>query len=68
MGECSATCGGGRRTIKREIVQEPENGGERCPILEETMVCKTDECPGNPLPFGIQEPKCGCCVSFNWNN
>ena len=51
VGECSATCGGGSRTIKREVVQEAENGGEKCPALEETMVCNTDECPGNPLPF-----------------
>ena len=35
VGECSATCGGGSRTIKSEIVQEPENGGEKCPALEE---------------------------------
>ena len=49
--ECSATCGGGSKTMKREVVQEPEHGGETCPALEETMVCNTDECPGNPLPF-----------------
>ena len=53
VGECSATCGGGSRTIKREIVQEAEHGGEKCPPLEETMVCNIDECPGNPLPFDL---------------
>ena len=46
MGECSVTCGGGSRTIKSEVIQEAENGGEKCPILEITMVCNTDECPG----------------------
>ena len=51
VGECSATCDGGSKTIKREIVREAEHGGKACPALEETMVCNTDECPGNPLPF-----------------
>ena len=51
--ECSATCGGGSMTIKREVVQEAEHGGEKCPDLEITMVCNTDECPGDPLPFDL---------------
>ena len=53
MGECSATCGGGSKTIKREVLKEAEHGGEKCPALEITMVCNTDECPGDPLPFDL---------------
>ena len=34
VGECSASCDGGSKTIKREIVQEAEHGGEKCPDLE----------------------------------
>ena len=49
MGECSATCGGGSRTIKSEVVQEAEHGGEKCPALEMIMVCNTEECPGSFL-------------------
>ena len=61
VGECSVTCGGGSKTIKREVVKEAEHGGEKCPALEETMVCNTDECPGNPLPFHLfKRPKHVC--------
>ena len=51
--ECSATCGGGSKTIKREVLKEAEHGGEKCPDLEITMVCNTDECPGNALHFDL---------------
>ena len=43
------TCGGGTKTISREVVQEPEHGGALCPALEETMVCNTEECTGTTV-------------------
>ena len=43
------TCGGGTKTISREVVQEPEHGGALCPALEETMVCNTEECTGKTV-------------------
>merc|ERR1712179_237474 len=45
--QCSATCGNGTKTRSREVVQEPENGGTECPILEETQMCNTEKCPGD---------------------
>ena len=40
-------------TIKREVIQEAEHGGEKCPDLEITIVCNTDECPGNAHHFDL---------------
>ena len=39
-------CGNGTKTRARKVVREPKNGGATCPDLEETDVCKTDECKG----------------------
>ena len=49
-GECSLTCGGGTKTRARDVIVEPEYGGETCPALEETMVCNTIQCPGALIP------------------
>jgi len=49
-GECSVTCGGGNKTRTRDIIQEPEHGGDVCPGLEETIVCNTDKCKDIPTP------------------
>ena len=45
-GECSVTCGDGNKKRTREAVQQPENGGNECPNLEETDQCNTKRCPG----------------------
>ena len=46
-GECSVTCGDGNKRRTREVVQQPENGGNECPNLEETDQCTTTlHCPG----------------------
>ena len=51
-GECSVTCNGGTKTRAREVIEERENGGATCPVLEETMACNTKECPG-ALPIRL---------------
>ena len=48
-GECSLTCGGGIKTKTREVIQQPNQRGEKCPTLEERDVCNTEECPGSLL-------------------
>ena len=48
-GACSATCNGGTKTRAREVVEDPENGGDACPPLEETTDCNTQGCPGSFL-------------------
>ena len=50
-GECSVTCGGGTKTRARDVIEIPENEGDTCPALEETMACNTDQCPGALVPF-----------------
>merc|ERR550532_704707 len=63
-GKCSETCDGGTKTRAREVIVEPEYGGKRCPALEETMVCNTDQCPvdckvGDWKPWGECSLTCG---------
>ncbi|XP_013415677.1 spondin-2 [Lingula anatina] len=36
---CSKTCGFGKRTRHRVVVQERQNGGHTCPILKEEETC-----------------------------
>jgi len=39
--DCSATCGGGVKTKRRGVIQQPESGGDICPPLEEAEACDT---------------------------
>lgn len=41
---CSASCGTGTTTRSREIIMEPRNGGDACPVLEETEPCSSSPC------------------------
>lgn len=45
---CSATCGMGKRTRSRYIIQMPQNGGKPCDKLTRTQKCKDlPPCPPN---------------------
>merc|ERR1719421_466016 len=49
---CSAACGGGIQTVRREIISMPEGG--ICPPLNRTEQCSLQPCPVDCLmtPFG----------------
>jgi len=42
--DCTKKCGGGNNLRVREVLQEPANGGNSCPALQETSQCNTDYC------------------------
>jgi hypothetical protein len=44
-GECSKTCGGGKKTRTRTVTQEKKNSGAACPALSEEADCNTQDCP-----------------------
>merc|ERR1719389_571575 len=44
-GECSVECGGGERTLTREVVTPASNGGAECPIMIEKEPCNMQPCP-----------------------
>lgn len=43
-GECSKPCGLGSKTRTRKVLQEPRNGGQKCPVLKESTVCIGKRC------------------------
>ena len=43
---CSATCGGGWKNTTYTIIQEPEWGGNDCPV-DKVEECNTHPCPAN---------------------
>ena len=43
---CSKTCGGGTKSRRREIAQQPLHDGEACPVLEGERACNTELCEG----------------------
>merc|ERR1719506_958253 len=63
-GECSVECGGGQRTITREIVTPAANGGAECPIMIEKEPCNMQPCPIDCVvdvwsEFGACSKDCG---------
>ena len=42
---CNKNCGGGTKIRTRNIIQQPQNGGNACPILTETEKCNEQPCP-----------------------
>merc|ERR550537_2195281 len=44
-GECSVECGGGVRSIMREVVTPAANGGAECPPMIEKEPCNMQPCP-----------------------
>lgn len=47
LGSCSASCGGGVRTVFRSIIQTELYGGTICPILSKTITCNVFPCPAD---------------------
>ena len=53
------SCNGGIKTRSRNVIEEPNETGEKCELLEEAEVCKIEQCPGPllqsrfSLPIGI---------------
>jgi len=45
QNECSASCDGGKREEKREIIAPPKNKGAACPALEAWKDCNVQPCP-----------------------
>jgi len=46
---CSATCGGGQHSRKREVLRAPASGGKACEgPLTLVSQCGSDKCPGPP--------------------
>jgi hypothetical protein len=43
-GQCSQNCGWGIKERKRQIIQEPRNGGKPCHNFEEKMYCYGTKC------------------------
>lgn len=43
--QCSASCGGGKRTMERTVLTASANGGKVCPTLKKVEACNTDACP-----------------------
>merc|ERR1719353_2202330 len=63
-GECSVECGGGVRTLTREVVTPASNGGAECPIMIEKEPCNMQPCPidcvvGEWSEFGLCSKDCG---------
>ena len=51
FGQCSRTCGGGKRSRFPIITQHSQDGGRPCPPnvlnrVPETVECNADPCPG----------------------
>ena len=47
--QCSAECGGGTKTRARTMMKAPENGGNQCAALTETLTCGTTPCAADCL-------------------
>lgn len=45
--ECSASCQGGTRIERREIISPPMNKGTECPASEKVTDCNAQPCPEN---------------------
>merc|ERR1719310_388808 len=63
-GECSVECGGGERTITREVVTPASNGGAECPPMIEKEPCNMQPCPIDCVvdmwsEFGACSKDCG---------
>jgi hypothetical protein len=63
-GECSVECGGGERTLTREIVTPASNGGAECPVMIEKEPCNMQPCPIDCVvdewsEYGICSKDCG---------
>ncbi|XP_028409213.1 spondin-1-like [Dendronephthya gigantea] len=44
-GPCSKTCGRGRRSRNRKVIENARNGGKKCPHLKGRSKCRIKRCP-----------------------
>lgn len=63
-GECSKTCGGGKRLQVREVTRPAVGSGKQCPAKERFVDCNPQPCPvncklGNWTPRGTCSVTCG---------
>jgi hypothetical protein len=63
-GECSVECGGGERTLTREIITPAANGGAECPVMLVKEACNLQPCPidcvvGEWSEYGACSKDCG---------
>jgi len=59
---CSASCGGGKRTLERTVTVAPANGGKGCPELKTVEDCSTHACPID-CQYGEWSDYSACSVS-----
>jgi hypothetical protein len=57
---CSSSCGGGARTLVRDLLVPPTGDGEPCPSFTKIVPCNAQACPDPEVP------KIDCVVG-NWN-
>merc|ERR1719316_1568924 len=63
-GECSVECGGGERTLTREVITPAANGGAECPVMLVKEACNMQPCPidcvvGEWSEYGACSKDCG---------
>jgi hypothetical protein len=66
--ECSVPCGGGTQNRTRDVITPPANGGEACPVLEESRSCNQDV-PCTPVNCSVSDwsswtPACTDCTQI----
>lgn len=66
---CTASCGGGKQTRSRTILQHNSGGGKECPILTETQSCNNQLCPvdckvGEWSAWSACDKECGGGTQF----
>lgn len=42
--QCTVPCGGGNRSRTRTVLKQPEWGGRKCGVLNQTIACNTQHC------------------------
>jgi hypothetical protein len=70
-GACSRSCGSGRRTRARLVIQHAANAGAQCPALTSSEPCATQGCPvdcklsafGTFTPCDAPNGNAGCVAS-----
>jgi hypothetical protein len=62
-GPCSSTCGGGVKTRTRNIITQPQYGGQSCLPISESIPCNTYPCPTSGPTSAPTPAPINCSVS-----